>query len=136
MSWVTAPTHAVGDILTASDWNDVAGDLNILATYLGLYGTTAALVGSAPTQGTPVVLMQAGYNSTTSASAGAFSFNFPTAFPSGVLYLSMSPVASGVNQFVFHTGSATTASVAHGYAYENGSEFTGSLSLVYLAIGF
>lgn len=135
MSWNAAPILAVGAILTAGDWNSVAGDINILATYLPTFGTGAAMFGSAPTAGTPVLLLQGGYAASVTASAGAFTQALPTSYPNGTLVWVGNSAVANTDLIISHQ-SGTTASVLSGVIYRNLTALSGTFALSWIALGF
>lgn len=137
MSWNTAPILAVGSIVTATYWNDIAADVNILATYLPTFGVGSPIAGSAlPSAGSPGLLLQAGVLTAT-ASTGGFSFSYPNAFPNGVLAVSVQPLnASYGNDTITVEQSGTNVSGITGWYSRSGSSFSGSIAVTYIAIGF
>jgi hypothetical protein len=146
MAWATPPVLAVGDVLTASDWNTVSGDLSVLATYLGAFGVGTPITGSAPTAGTPVLLLQAGQASANTNSSSELSYSFPQQFPTGLLGVAVSGVTAGANDQYFltvdNTRSDAIALVAF-VAFANAASSWNvtpaasvTITFTYIAIGF
>lgn len=111
-----------------------AAKVATLQTKLGAFGIGSANAGSPPAAGSPVLLMQAGAANVTSTS-GAFTVNFPTAFPNGCLIV----VCNGYSNTAFSQvyPQSVTASGFNGEAYSTaGAARSGTTLVNWLAIGF
>ena len=138
MAWTTPVTHAVGDILTASDWNIDTNDLLTLEEAVGLYGVGSALHGSPPAVGTPNSFVQAGVQGV-AFSSGAGTLTFPTPFPTGTLIcitqLLLTASSTGGEVTPVNGGTFTASAVAL-WGVENGSALNSNYNVQYLALGF
>lgn len=109
--WTTPPLHAVGDVLTASDWNIASNDLTFL------YNRT---------QGERVVYISY-------VSGTGFGVTFPTPFPTSCdsVIIAVEGVALAYYVLLTLTGSGFTAKL-----YSGAGEFaTGSYVVDWIVIG-
>jgi hypothetical protein len=107
--------------------------LQHLMTYVPTYGVGAVSAGSAPTAGSPVLLMQCSFDAPTLA-AGTFTVTFPETFPNGVVCVICTGGSLGASQVIVSTASTSGFS---GTAYTNtGSTVSTSQHIGYIAIGF
>lgn len=108
--------------------------LQHLMTYVPTYGVGAVSAGSAPTAGSPVLLMQCSGIVSTLLAAGTFTITFPETFPNGVVCVICTGGSLGASQVIVSTASTSGFS---GTAFTNaGSTVSTSQHIGYIAIGF
>jgi len=138
----TIPTHSSGDVLPAADWNTLVP----LNTQSGIYGATAALIGTTPAVSAPSFLIQAGFNVTTTNVSGIATISFPSVFPNGVLTVvacggdNNSGTQPGIEVCVLLSSLATTSFEVQVFHQGSSSTYSGYVSgtvnINWIAVGF
>jgi hypothetical protein len=89
-TWTIPAAAVTGSAIPTTFGNDVIGDLTILESAVGLYTAGPAIDGSPPPPGvSPNFLIAAGTTTQTTNSSGVMTYTWPTAFPTGLLSLSL-----------------------------------------------
>ena len=86
MAWTAPIQHAVGDVLTANDWNTyVANNEIAIENSLQLVGIQTAVIGTPPALGAPNFKVQAGTIILTTNASGYATVTYPVAFATSVV---------------------------------------------------
>jgi hypothetical protein len=128
-------TWNAGDIPTATDFNACVRDANIFAAGIPIVGATG-LSGNAGGGG---FLIQAGQTLQTTNAAGGVGFNFPTAFPNGILTVLVMVADSAIGNVAYAASQIPQTQVDRwgGLVYTNaGAWANAGVRLNYIAIGW
>lgn len=88
------PSHSTGQVLAAGDWNTLVP----LNTGIGILGGSNAITGSLEPATAPNYQIQAGLLSVTFSSGLSSTYNFPAAFPNGLLSMFFLCCTAGLRQ--------------------------------------
>lgn len=127
-------THSTGDVLSASNWNN----LTVLNTGMAMFGNGIAVLGSPPALNAPNFLFQAGTAQMIIDSGGVGRVGMNKSFPGGILAFGGTPnspfglaVACNSAALALNTLTFTTWDLAGNLLTSNNG-----VSMCYWAIGF
>lgn len=124
------PSLANGVVLSAG----AEFSLVPLNVQVGLFGINGALDGSPPPTDSPAFFIVTGFVAI-AVSAANFDFNLSPGFPNGCVAILMQPVTGSGNVDEITVGTPVGNQI-NGQYFNNGSPFSGTTEVVYIAFGF